>query len=108
MDKETMAPVLRPFRLLDLPGELRERIYHYALCSFSCQEITPRIWKCFDPFASKTPYPRKFLGNTNLVLTDRLIYSEAQLYMLKTNLFVRIRSYGFDVTDVLASIQLRR
>lgn len=100
---EAIVTTSQPFRLLELLLELREQIYHYSLCIFSSYVSSPNFAQSFEQYASAIPYRRRFLGNTNLLLANRLIYSEAQLYMLKTNLLVRVQNYACDVITSFGS-----
>lgn len=77
----------QPFRLLDLPREVRDGIYHGMLCDWrqvamSGQTLLDgRVW-----FA-----PMHLRIETNILLANKQIYQEAKLVLLKGNQFVHIR-----------------
>ncbi|KAF1850753.1 uncharacterized protein K460DRAFT_412405 [Cucurbitaria berberidis CBS 394.84] len=84
-----------PFRFLDLPREIRDLIYDYALCSFSHYKYT--VEQHSRVHVQAPLRRRRFLGTINLLLANRQIHYEAYSYMLKTNLFVRVESRGVNI-----------
>ncbi|KAF7715032.1 Uncharacterized protein PECH_006018 [Penicillium ucsense] len=85
--KPSRAPrSLKPFRLLDLPSEIRERIYHFALFTPSRKSARKRNGtvgasakkhKAFSPTAQRI----------NLFLSCRRIHDEASYYFFSTQVF---------------------
>ncbi|EPS30344.1 hypothetical protein POX_b02646 [Penicillium oxalicum] len=85
--KPSRAPrSLKPFRILDLPSEIRERIYHFALFTPSRKSAlkkngtigaSAKKHKAFSPTAQRI----------NLFLTCRRIHDEASYYFFSTQVF---------------------
>lgn len=76
----------KPFRLLDLPSEIRERIYHFALFTPSRKSAlkkngtvgaSAKKAKAFSPTAQRIA----------LFLTSRRIHDEASYYFYSTQIF---------------------
>lgn len=81
---------MEPFRLLDLPFELRERVYHYVLPRSLPKASTMRE----DPFADKSlTYPRLFTAwisskhNLSILRASSQVSSEATDYFFANNTF---------------------
>ncbi|KAF1945204.1 hypothetical protein EJ02DRAFT_509664 [Clathrospora elynae] len=91
-----MATSMKPFRFLDLPRELRDKVYDYALCSFSYYAIPTSIGQYARVHAQSPIEKRWFLVATNLLFANLQIHNEAYSYMLRVNLFVRIECRGFE------------
>lgn len=79
-----------PFRLLDLPFELRQRVYHFALPHSLCKASTMSE----DPFPDKNlTYPRLFSAwrssknNLALFRVNRQVSEEAIDYFYASNTF---------------------
>ncbi|KAN0113282.1 hypothetical protein V8E51_006233 [Hyaloscypha variabilis] len=73
---------IKHFRFLDLPGEIRNRIYIILLCTFDLPEKLPHI-----PRGLQHLQPRiepQILG------TCRKIYTEANYLKLRTNLYIQV------------------
>jgi hypothetical protein len=96
----TMPSLNRTFRFLDLPHEIRDKIYYRTLCIFSRFD-SYTIDHYARIHARASFHQRRFLGTINLLLTCRQIYREGTEYMLKENLSVRIQCYGFNIRDYL-------
>ena len=77
----------RPFRFLDLPSELRNKIYSIILCSFEPQP--PLDFTGFLEAPTEVLYLRHSI-EPQILRTCRLIYNEASYIMARTNLFVKI------------------
>ncbi|KAF2034297.1 hypothetical protein EK21DRAFT_108334 [Setomelanomma holmii] len=89
------------FRFLDLPVELRDKIYDLLLCSFSRHDGPYTIEEYARIHFSSPFYRRHFLGNINILITNKHIYAEGSDYMTKKNRFVSIECRGFDIADAL-------
>lgn len=84
----------KPFRLLYLPREIRDMIYHAALCDWGVQ----------GPIRHGLTDDRKDIQlqvmtnkvETNILLTSKQVYEEAKQVFLKGNQFVQIRMRAKD------------
>lgn len=93
MEKKAKSATIRatePFRLLDLPFELRERIYHFILP----RSLPKASTMSEDPFADKTlTYPRLFSAwissksNLSLLRVSHQVSREAIDYYFANNTF---------------------
>lgn len=89
---------LQPFRFLDLPGEIRNKIYENILCSVVPREQTSREgYESRRPdrlqLFESPPQHIKYLQHSiepNLLRTCQSIYDEGTYLMRKTNRFVKI------------------
>ena len=88
MDSTTSQPsTMQPFRFLDLPGELRNKIYTITLCTFKRLNHE-------DEFPSTNPQSIESLAqklDTALLCTNRQVYKEAYDILIKINRFVQIK-----------------
>jgi hypothetical protein len=73
----------QPFRFMDLPRELRDKIYRNLLCSF----ISP-----LDSDSGLAIMNHSL--NIDILCTSSKVYEEAHDVMIKTNQFVHVRSGG--------------
>jgi hypothetical protein len=80
------------FRFLDLPGEIRNKIYHLLLCDIPEQPVSPESFPTDFTYLTHSFAPQ-------ILRTCRTIYEEAKHEMLKTNLYVRVSS-SIDNTEV--------
>lgn len=78
-------PSIEPFRLLDLPREVRDDIYHGMLCSW--QEVGIGNVQAGGT-VHLNPMRRKI--SPNILLANKQIYQEAKQVLLKANQFVHI------------------
>jgi hypothetical protein len=78
-----------PFGLLDLPRELRDRIYEYALGFSSCRTDPYSINEYSRVHAEAPIVKRRCLG-INLLLANKQIHDEAKPILLKSNPLVRV------------------
>lgn len=80
-------PPSEPFRLLDLPREIRDTVYRAMLCdwgfftAFGHTLVNGNV--VFDPMRRDI--------EPNILLANKQIYQEAKLVLLKGNQFVHIR-----------------
>lgn len=87
------------FRFMDLPAELRNKIYRELLCSFAYNE------KPIEGYGSSlaeliegeiSSINRAILiGDVSILLANRKTYHEAYVAIVKTNRFVCIRSHNY-------------
>lgn len=80
-------PVNEPFRLLDLPREVRDGIYYGMLCDW--RQVDTRGQTLLDGRVRFAPMHLRI--ETNILLANKQIYQEAKLVLLKGNQFVHIR-----------------
>ncbi|KAF1850706.1 uncharacterized protein K460DRAFT_361466 [Cucurbitaria berberidis CBS 394.84] len=81
----------QPFRFLDLPGEIRNNVYHLLLCSWDTElEEDPS-------FIRQLSRRRLSYQTVALLRANKQIHCEASDYMIKRNQFVRFTCRGFDV-----------
>ena len=83
-----MAPSLsssEQFRFLDMPREIRNKIYRNLLCSFASAPVTVT-----DPELPHAEHD----NSTSILLASKQIHKEAYDTMVKTNRFVRVTSPG--------------
>jgi hypothetical protein len=73
---------IRPFRFLDLPGELRNKVYEYLLCSFDGG--TPQVGVI---------KPVNHSVNTAILRTSSQVHREAYDILVRSNQFVMIESH---------------
>jgi hypothetical protein len=87
---------MQPFRLLDLPGEIRNRIYQAVLCSFGPApplEVTA-------PKYQNIRYVSHSI-ETTLLRTCKQVHREAYDTMVKTNQFIRVTTIGIPMSILL-------
>lgn len=88
-----MAPLFAPpFRFLDLPREIRDKIYRILLCSFASppedvylSHMIERLYNFVEIGLSV---------ETSILRTCKDVYYEAYDVMIKTNRFVHVKSTG--------------
>ncbi|TEY67393.1 hypothetical protein BOTCAL_0127g00070 [Botryotinia calthae] len=76
-----------PFRFLDLPGNIRNKIYEMAFCDIKDPEPVNSSDAISLPVVETN-------FNLNLLLTCRQIHDEAKYVMLTKNLFVEVQLTG--------------
>jgi hypothetical protein len=94
----TSRPLTTPFRFLDLPGEIRDKIYAIILCSVEARKPTSTEAYESNPSGAteefhETPSELTHLRHNiepQILRTCRSIYSEANYVMRRTNLFIKI------------------
>lgn len=82
-----------PFRLLDLPVEIRDRIYYEILCTWSEQVPRPD-GKDYPDTRLTDLYAMEHGPELAILRTNRQVYEEAKAVMLKGNQFIRISMTG--------------
>lgn len=80
------------FRFLDLPREIRNKIYRILLCSFAPRSTTVKPSLTSDFLDSLAAAEHDI--DTSILLASRQIHREAYDTMVKTNRFVRLISLG--------------
>lgn len=71
------------FRFLDIPREIRDKIYEHLLCTFPQPDSVTQGFKL--PMKDFT---------SGILLVNKQIYSESYDVMIKGNRFVRVSSTG--------------
>jgi hypothetical protein len=92
-----MATPQSHFRLMDLPGEIRNQIYQHLLCSFNYKYGPDGLPNELERMLQQKPKPNgvyhaKHSINTNILRSNRTVHREAYDVMMKTNRFIRIWS----------------
>ncbi|KAF2438036.1 hypothetical protein P171DRAFT_424063 [Karstenula rhodostoma CBS 690.94] len=93
---------VEPFRLLDLPGEIRDAIYREILCCFNLVEPTSVKFG----FYNQGVVPATHSVDTSILRTCRQVHREAYDVMVKTNQFIQISSIDIDLARLLLSSEL--
>ena len=84
------------FDFLRLPREIRDRVYEYALCSFSGSSLY-NLEQCARVYMNLHYDRRQFTGNLNLLLANRQIHNDGYMCMVSRNQFVIV-----ELEDLLA------
>lgn len=84
----------QPFRFMDLPGELRNKVYALLLCSFGSTPKPAR--ERSDAFLDDRSgllhvVDLPHTNNPTILRTNSQIHREAYDVMIKTNRFIRVR-----------------
>lgn len=106
-----MAATKPTFRFMELPGEIRNHIYRELLCSFD-YEYYPNGYP--NQLARILRQETKSNGvhhishsiDTNILLVSRTVHREAYDIMVKTNRFIRIQSWNYNLSTFLVWSQL--
>ncbi|KAI8943276.1 hypothetical protein NX059_001296 [Plenodomus lindquistii] len=92
-----------PFRFRDLPGEIRNKIYHELLCTFHPHPTGINLG--INPFYD-LPLARHSI-NTAILRTNSVVYREAYSVMIKGNQFVKVTSIlGLPLRQLLIAKQV--
>ncbi|ORY02687.1 hypothetical protein BCR34DRAFT_574052 [Clohesyomyces aquaticus] len=107
------SPQTQPFRLLDLPAEIRLRIYQITLCCFDSVSPQSRIPPCIQRLEDIHPkaghdgiFPATHSIETAILRTCKQVHREAYDIMVKTNQFIRIESYDVPLSNFLVQSQI--
>lgn len=85
------------FPLLEIPRELRDSIYHEALCDWPAPQSTRG-----QLAIHLRPITRVYHKiNTALLRVNRQVSVEALEVMIKSNLFIRVVTHGVDMNRIL-------
>ncbi|KUL88398.1 hypothetical protein ZTR_04914 [Talaromyces verruculosus] len=84
----------KPFRLLDLPTEIRDKIYHEILCTWPAYKST------WDEAKQQAVVPTEVAVmnrkiETAILRTNKQVYQEAKTVLLRGNQFIRVSIKGF-------------
>lgn len=79
-------PIPEPFRLLDLPREVRDEIYHAMLCDWPKGPVSQHILVL--GMLQVTPLFRRI--TPRILLANKQTYQEAKLVLLKGNQFIHV------------------
>lgn len=99
------------FRFMDLPAELRDKIYRELLCSFTFHE-EPRsrpdstLGRILNHSQQSNINEATASASIRILLVSRTVYREAYDVMVKTNRFIRIKGRDFNWTDILPRAQI--
>ncbi|KAF2117330.1 hypothetical protein BDV96DRAFT_644755 [Lophiotrema nucula] len=91
----------QPFRLLDLPGEVRTKIYQELLYSFQYPQGVS-----IPSNTAKYVYQPHHRIETAILRTSRQVHREAYDVMVKTNQFINIECRHFPLTQLLIAAQV--
>lgn len=89
--------ISKPFRLLDLPREVRDKIYHGMLCDWPERGVYQYTMLCGEDELEFAPMRRRIVPN--ILLANKQVYQEAKQVLLKGNLFIHIRLVVRDGID---------
>ena len=95
-DTDTQA-----FRLLDLPGEIRNKIYQAILCSFDPAPLRPSCRRKQTHLCTVT-----HSVEATILRTCRQVHREAYDVMVKTNQFVKITTNMLSMSELLLQSQI--
>jgi hypothetical protein len=106
-----MATPQSHFRLMDLPGEIRNQIYQHLLCSFNYKYGPDGLPNELERMLQQKPklngvYHAKHSIDTNILRSNRTVHREAYDVMVKTNRFIRIQSSSYSFARYLVWSQL--
>lgn len=100
------------FRFMDLPVELRDKIYQELLCSFTFEEEpTGRPPSALDRIMNMNQGMLNIneatnTADTSILLTCRAIHREAYDVMVKSNQLIRIQGHDFNWSELLPHTKL--
>ncbi|CAN8104282.1 unnamed protein product [Discula destructiva] len=92
--------VVKPFRFMEFPREIRNQVYEDLLCPHPDRETD------LDGLDDRLP-DTAHLFETAILCTNRQVYAEAREAMLRGNQFVRVFARGAVVASALAETPVR-
>lgn len=102
-----------PFRFLDLPGEIRNRIYELILCSFEPAPPSESLGKGLIQIQSGRIQevstgicPAVHSIETTILCTSKQVHREAYDVMVKTNQFMHVRTTDISMSELLVGSQV--
>jgi len=103
----------QPFRFLDLPGEIRTKIYKIILCSFEPSPPAQSLWEGLAQRQSGS-LKRDVNGispvvhsiEPSILCTSKQVHREAYDVMIKTNQFIHIRTTDLSMGPLLTESQI--
>ncbi|KAF2734430.1 hypothetical protein EJ04DRAFT_437165 [Polyplosphaeria fusca] len=98
---QTQAPAA-PFRFLDLPGEIRNRIYKITLCAFDPAPDASILEESIPNGIFKAEHSIE----TNILRSCKQVHREAYDVMVKTNNFVHVEARNILLSNTLVKSQL--
>jgi hypothetical protein len=107
-----MPDLQNVFRFMDLPTEIRDKIYQELLCNFECEaepseqpdSVLARLLRHNEPLNGICQAAHDV--DISILLVSRQIHTEAYDVMVKTNQFIRIRGVNFNFSELLVQRQL--
>jgi hypothetical protein len=99
---------IQPFRLLDLPGEIRNKIYQEVLCSFDSAPIRPSANALLQNHDSSQTGLCTVTHSieTAVLLTSKQVHREAYDVMVKRNQFIKVTTIDVPMSSLLLPFQV--
>jgi hypothetical protein len=102
-----------PFRFLDLPGEIRNRVYEIILCSFEPAPPSEPLGKGLIQIQSGRIQelvsgicPAVHSIETAILCTSKQVHREAYDVMVKANQFIHVRTTDISMSQLLIGSQV--
>jgi hypothetical protein len=107
-----MSDLQNSFRFMDLPTEIRDKVYRELLCNFECEEepserpdsLLARLMRHMEQLNGVCQAAHDV--NISILLVNQQIHREAYDVMVKTNQFIHIRGNNFNFSELLVQRQL--
>jgi hypothetical protein len=110
---QLVGPPHPPFRFLDLPGEIRNRVYEIILCSFEPAPPPESLQYGLIQFQSgriqELVYdicPAIHSTETTILRTSKQVHREAYDVMVKVNQFIHMRTIDISMSKLLVGSQV--